>query len=198
MNKSNEIYRQFYENALSRPHFKRTEFAIRLNESSHLVAIDCGCGTGSDAEYLQSKGYHVYAFDINADAIAICKKRFALTPLVDVIQASFESFNYPNTGIVIANSSLFFAQPNQFQRIWQNIVLSLDIGGVFAGDFMEIKDSWASNYDGYTSPLTKSQVELLFLDFEVIRFIERDEQGKTSLGKVKYWHTFSVVAVKRK
>ncbi|MCW8348282.1 SAM-dependent methyltransferase, partial [Vibrio sp. ZSDZ65] len=50
MDKNTEIWRQYYDKALSRPHSKRTEFAVRLNESNLKVATDCGCGTGSDIE----------------------------------------------------------------------------------------------------------------------------------------------------
>ncbi|GAM74018.1 hypothetical protein JCM19241_5214 [Vibrio ishigakensis] len=38
----------------------------------------------------------------------------------------------------------------------------------------------------------------MFSDFEIVRFLERDESATTSLGKMKRWHTYSVVAVKRK
>ncbi len=48
MDDHSEIWRQYYRKALSKPHLKRTEFAIKLNESGLNVAIDCGCGTGSD------------------------------------------------------------------------------------------------------------------------------------------------------
>jgi hypothetical protein len=73
----------------------------------------------------------------------------------------------------------------------------LEIGGVFAGDFMGINDSWASEYRSPTTPLNETQVRELFRQFGIVRFVERDEQGQTALGRIKHWHTFSVVAVKR-
>lgn len=99
---------------------------------------------------------------------------------------------------MIANSSLFFAKPNQFDQTWQRIIDSIEIGGVFAGDFMGVDDSWAYGYRTSTTPLTKAKVLSLFDAFEVIRFHERDEQALTSLGKMKHWHTYSVVAIKRR
>ena len=59
------------------------------------------------------------------------------------------------------------------------------------------KDSWASNYRSPTTPLSESQVRDLFTGFEIIKFTERDEEAKTSLGKLKHWHMYSVIAVKR-
>ncbi|MBF4242838.1 class I SAM-dependent methyltransferase, partial [Vibrio anguillarum] len=82
MDKNAEIWRQFYEKALSRPHSKRTEFAVRLNESNLKVATDCGCGTGSDIQYLEQQGFRVHGFDINPDSVAICRDRFGSRSLV--------------------------------------------------------------------------------------------------------------------
>lgn len=197
MDKNTETWRQFYQKALSRPHSKRTELAVRLNESRNHVAIDCGCGAGSDIAYLEQQNYQVYGFDINPDSVAICRDRFGSKSNVEVSQSSFESFNYPRSGIVVANSSLFFADPEQFQNTWKNIDNCLASNGVFAGDFMGIKDSWASNYRSPTTPLTEQQVKSLFANFDIVSFTERDELAKTSLGKMKHWHTFSVLARKR-
>ncbi len=197
MDENAEIWRQYYEKALSRPHSKRTEFAVRLNESNLKVTTDCGCGTGSDIEYLDKQGYQVHGFDINPDSVAICRDRFGSKSLVDISESSFESFDYPKSGVVIANSSLFFADPSQFASTWSNIRSSIEIGGVFAGDFMGFKDSWANNYRSPTTSLSESEVKALFSGFEIVRFFERDETAKTSLGRMKHWHTYSVVAVKR-
>ncbi|MCX8951658.1 class I SAM-dependent methyltransferase [Vibrio parahaemolyticus] len=197
MNENTEIWRQYYEKALARPHSKRTEFAVRLNESNLNVAIDCGCGTGSDIQYLEHQGYQVHGFDINPDSVVICRDRFGSNSLVDISESSFELFDYPKAGLVIANSSLFFAEPSLFESTWYSIKSSIAVGGVFAGDFMGKKDSWAANYRSPTTPLLESQVRALFSGFEIVRFFERDEKAKTSLGKMKHWHTYSVVAVKR-
>ncbi|PYF83106.1 methyltransferase family protein [Marinomonas alcarazii] len=198
MDENAEIWRQYYEKALTRPHSKRTEFAVRLNESNLKVAIDCGCGTGSDIQYLEQQGFRVYGFDINPDSIAICRDRFSSKSLVDISESSFESFDYPKSGVVVANSSLYFADPNQFETTLGNIKSSIQIGGVFAGDFMGLKDSWADNYRSPTTPLSESEVKGLFFDFEIVSFFEHDEGAKTSLGRMKHWHTYSVVAVKRR
>jgi len=197
MDENTKIWRQYYEQALSRPHSKRTEFAVRLNESNLKVATDCGCGTGSDIQYLEQQGFQVHGFDINPDSVAICRDRFRSKSLVEISESSFECFDYPKSGVVIANSSLFFADPSQFEATWSNIKSSIEAGGVFAGDFMGLKDSWVENYRSPTTPLSESQVRALLSGFDIIRFFERDEKAKTSLGRMKHWHTYSVVVVKR-
>ena len=192
------IWRQYYQKSLTRKHAPRTEFALQVNQSALNVAIDCGCGTGSDSAYLAQQDYQVHSFDINADSISICIERFKNDPRVTICEASFEKYDYPKCGIIIANASLFFAEPTQFQSTWQRMVESLENGGVFAGDFMGINDSWASGYRSAITPMTRAEVQALFADFEMIRFHERDELGKTVIGKTKHWHTFSVVALKRR
>ncbi len=196
MDNNTEIWRHYYEKTLSHKHSPRTELASKLNESNFKVAIDCGCGTGSDVFYLAQLGYQVYGFDINPDSISICRKRFGNDPLVEISQASFENYDYPTCGLIVANSSLYFAEPTHFKKTWDSLTSSLVNGGVFAGDFMGMNDSWAANYRSPTAPLTKHQVLDLFDGFEIIRFHERDELGKTSIGKMKHWHTFSLVAEK--
>lgn len=198
MDDNRQIWREYYDKALQRAHSKRTEFAIKLNQSQSKVAVDCGCGTGSDIAYLAQQGYQVFGFDINPDSIAICQQRFNTHALVEISQSSFECYLYPSAGIIIANSSLFFAEPDQFERSWRNIESALQVGGVFAGDFMGLNDSWAGNYRSATAPLSEAKVRELFTNFDLVRFYERDEQGPTSLGRIKHWHSYSVVAIKRR
>lgn len=197
MSENVDIWREYYDKALGRKHNPRTEFSVTLNVSEIRSAIDCGCGTGSDIAYLCEQGYQVNGFDINEDSVAICRQRFEGNPLVEISQASFEDYDYPLCGIVLANSSLYFADPVLFPKTWARIASRLAKGGVFAGDFMGTNDSWASGYRSSTNPLTEREVLGLFDGFDVISFHERDEQGMTTLGRSKHWHTFSVVAVKR-
>lgn len=197
MDKNAETWRQYYQKAVTRKHNPRTERIIILNQSGYKTATDCGCGTGSDVHYLSELGYKVSGFDVNEDALTICHERFANNPLIDICQASFEHYNYPQAGVVLANSSLYFASPHEFKNTWRKISSSLAVGGVFAGDFIGVKDSWATDFQCPTAPMSKHDVIELFDGYEIIELTERDEAGQTMLGTTKHWHTFSVVAVKQ-
>ncbi|USH01291.1 class I SAM-dependent methyltransferase [Grimontia kaedaensis] len=197
MDENTENWRKYYEKALSRPHHPRTEFVVKSNGSSSKVAVDCGCGTGSDIAYLNEQGFDVFGFDVNEDSISICRERFDSIENVYLQQRSFESFNFETAGIVIANSSLFFADPDAFKSTVKKITSSIAIGGVFAGDFLGYKDSWASGFRVPTSPVTKQELLEIFTDFDILRFNERDEIGKTLIGKEKHWHTYSLVVQRR-
>ncbi|WP_272644081.1 hypothetical protein [Marinomonas mediterranea] len=49
---------------------------------------------------------------------------------------------------------------------------------------MGLNDGWASNFRVLTMPLSESEVRDLFVEFDIVTFIERDENAKTSLGKM--------------
>ncbi|WP_375055121.1 class I SAM-dependent methyltransferase [Zobellella sp. DQSA1] len=197
MDNNTALWRHYYERVSRQPHHPLTEFAAAQHAAKCRVAIDCGCGTGADTAYLYRLGYRVHAFDINPDAVDLCRHRFGHHPGVEVSLAGFESFNYPRAGLIIANSSLYFAEPTAFADTWSRIAGALESGGIFAGHFMGPEDDWASASRHTINALARHQVEALFTRFDILRFSERNESGQTALGKSKHWHTYSVVAVKR-
>ncbi|MFC3853203.1 methyltransferase domain-containing protein [Salinispirillum marinum] len=75
MDANKDIWRQYYGKALGRKHAPKTELALKLNTTGLHVAVDCGCGTGSDIAYMAEQGYLVQGFDMNPDAVAICHER---------------------------------------------------------------------------------------------------------------------------
>jgi len=46
--------------------------------------------------------------------------------------------------------------------------------------------------------LSREQVLELFSKFEKIYFYENEEDKKTGMGKLKHWHTFDVIARKKR
>ena len=192
-----DVWQKFYQKTLARKHHPRTEKAAELDNTGLNNAIDCGCGTGADISYLADLGYQVVGFDLNNDALEICQKRFENKPSVEITQAGFENFQFPESSLILANASLFFAKPERFDEIWINLEGSLVSGGVFAGDFMGIKDDWAISHTIPVTSLTKDSVMALFEGFDLIAFHKRDELGQTKIGKSKHWHTYSVIAKKR-
>ena len=57
---SRDVWQKYYQEVKNRKHLPRTEVAVRLNQSGLHVAVDCGCGTGSDIEFLAQNNYRVY------------------------------------------------------------------------------------------------------------------------------------------
>ncbi|MGI9281725.1 MAG: class I SAM-dependent methyltransferase [Endozoicomonas sp.] len=191
-----KIWSEYYQKVAANPHKQSTEKAVSLNLSDSLVALDCGCGTGSDTAYLLSQGYTVSAFDVNQESVEFCRKRFADETAVSIHCSGFESFTYPQAGLVVANASLFFAHPESFPVIWQKIRASIQAGGVFCGDFMGPDDEWLEDKSHILTPLSEQDVKALFEGFEILEFSERNRRGPTARGPEKHWHTFSVMARK--
>lgn len=98
MDDHSEIWRQYYQKALDKPHSKRTEFAMKLNESGLNVVIDCGCGTGSDIAFLEQQGHQIYGFDVNSDSISICRDRFGQKAFVEISQSALKIMIIPKPG----------------------------------------------------------------------------------------------------
>jgi SAM-dependent methyltransferase len=193
---SETLMHEYYEKVINFPHRPLLEWAATLNQSSIQTAIDCGCGTGSDSAYLAQLGYKVHCFDINSKSIEICRKRFSTQPNISVLESSFESFRYPKAGLVVAHSSLFFCDPAALSDSWWMISKSIQSGGVCCGDFMGLNDSWAENSNHTITALSEAQISSLLKPFEILKFTERDEAGRTAVGKSKHWHTYTVVARK--
>ena len=166
------------------------------------VAIDCGCGAGSDIAYLRTEGFTVHGFDIEEEFISRCIERFETDKKVHLCQSSFSSFNFPNASLVVADASLFFCPQSEFSRVWAKIVGSLVPGGVFCGSFLGPEDTMAGpeyDKDAFWPEVlvfNESQVKECFNGFDIVSFAEHKRSGIAPGGEMHDWHIFSVVARK--
>jgi len=166
------------------------------------VAIDCGCGAGSDIAFLRSRGFTVHGFDIEEESISRCEARFENDSQVHLSQSCFSSFNYPRASLVVADASLFFCPESEFNEVWSKIVNSLLPNGVFCGSFLGPEDTMASpeyNNEAFWPDVLvfdKHQVKECFKGFDVVSFTEHKKSGVAPGGGVHDWHIFSVVARK--
>ena len=193
--------REYYTETANQENRSDLVFATSLIESNK-IAIDCGCGAGSDIAYLRKEGFIVYAFDIEEESIKICRERFKDDDSVFLSQDSFSSFNYPESGLIVADASLFFCPETEFEKVWNKIYDSLTMGGIFCGSFLGSKDSMAdSSYDKdvyWSNRLVFTEEELWskLKAFEVLKFTEHNVTGETPQGSPHQWHIYSVVAKK--
>ena len=166
------------------------------------VAVDCGCGAGSDIAFLRAHGFRVYAFDIEEDAIARCQRRFRDDTEVIVSRDSFSTFDFPRASLIVADASLFFCPENEFAGVWANIKQSLSPKGVFVGSFLGPEDTMAGPDFDKTAfwpnvlVASEEQVRAWCSEFEVVSFTEHKVSGKTVNGAPHNWHIFAVVAQK--
>ncbi len=166
------------------------------------IAIDCGCGAGSDIAFLRSHGFLVHAFDIEEEAILRCGKRFEDDNGVHLSQATFNTYNYPNASLIVADASLFFCPEQEFSEVWNKITDALLPKGIFSGSFLGPEDTMAGpgyNKESYWPDILvffEEEVKNLFDNYNIESFTEHKTSGKTPDGQPHQWHIFSVVAKK--
>lgn len=166
------------------------------------IAVDCGCGAGSDTAFLRKNDFTVHAFDIEEESILRCKERFKNDDKVILSQDSFNTFNYPSNALVFADASLFFCPEKEFDNVWLKMNESLIPNGIFCGSFLGPKDTMVSpntnrqNFWPDISVFTEEKIKPKFENFEILRWVEHDISGHNPQGEPHYSHIFSVVARK--
>lgn len=160
------------------------------------VAIDLGCGDGSETLALLARGWTVVAVDGAPEAIV--RLRASVEPddaeRLTTVVGVFHEIELPDADFVYAGLSLPFCAPDTFADVWRAVRHALSGGGVFAGHFFGPHDSWASTPD--MTFQTREALETQFTGFDVHVLREQDEDGPAVSGP-KHWHVFHVIATKR-
>lgn len=194
---------QYYESTKNRPVRDDLVFAIEALGQER-VAIDCGCGAGSDIAFLRKNGFTVYAFDIERESIARCRDRFRGDSEVHLYLDSFTSFAYPSASLIVADAALFFCPRSEFDAVWKKMTHALPTNGIFCGSFLGPQARMASHGDekasfwGDVLILTESEIREKLSDFEILKWSEHNFSGETAQGIRHHWHIFSVVAKRTK
>jgi len=190
---------EYFDATADRPTRDDLRLAAGLVEGEK-IAIDCGCGAGSDIAFLRSQDFIVHAFDKEEESISRCEKRFKHDAGVHLSQADFNTYNYPDASLIVADASLFFCGQDEFDQVWHSITNALLPKGIFCGSFLGPEDTMAgADYDkaAYWPDvlvLSEAQVKHVFKAYEIESFIEHRSSGHTPDGKAHQWHIFSVVA----
>lgn len=198
---TSEDIAQYYDATRDSEPREDLRYAVSLVKATRL-AIDCGCGAGSDIAHLRSEGFVVHAFDIEPEAIDRCSKRFRGDKDVFLDCESFTSFSYPTVSLVSADAALFFCPSDDFEEVWQRICDCLPVGGVFCGSFLGPEDSMAEpGYDrgafwGEALVFTEASLRPKFEHFSIRRWTEHRLSEVTDKGLPHEWHIYSVVAIK--
>jgi SAM-dependent methyltransferase len=161
-----------------------------------LVAVDLGCGDGTETLELLRRGWTVLAVDGSPEGIARLREsvrpseRDRLTTRV----APYSELDLPAADLVYAGLSLPFCEPHEFDEVWSRVTSSIRPGGFFVGHLFGPHDSWAGTPD--MTFHTRAEVEALLAEFEIEGLREQDEDGEAVSGP-KHWHVFHVIARKQ-
>jgi tellurite methyltransferase len=164
------------------------------------LVIDLGCGAGMDSLYFLRNGWEVLAIDSSPEFLIANRSKIPeeLQQRLIIEKMHFEELTLPKADCIIANFSLPFCNPKQFNDMWSKIVKQIKIGGIFSGIFFGNRDEWASEFAMERTFHTKEEVMNLFDQFEIINLKELEYEGKCCgrNGKAfpKHWHYFQVVS----
>lgn len=166
-------------------------------------AVDLGSGTGKDTLFLLSKNWRVLAIDQEPESISIILNRLPSDQKnrLEARVCSFMSMKLPDHVDLIISNSLPFNKPDEFAKVWQNIVDHLALGGRFAGHLFGDEDVYAIKtlYPDLTTH-SYQQVLELFKDHFKIESITEERVLHPNLEGTseEIWHAIYVVAKKIK
>ncbi len=197
-----EGWGRYYEAAKGGGPRETLRLALDLFESEggggERLAVDLGCGEGRDTLELLRRGWRVLAIDAESEAIERLRARPDLDPdaaaRLETRLISFEEAEWRQAHLVNSSFALPFCPPDRFPALWERIPSSLRRGGRFSGQLFGDRDGWAQ--DPALSFHRRADVEDLLQAFQLERFDEIEEDGKTALGEPKHWHVFHIVARK--
>ena len=186
--------------------------AQTLKTSGNQLIVDLGTGQGTDALAFLQAGWHVMAVDVSRASLWITRYRairHRLNHKLNCIQSPLEELAFPPCAGVNASFSLPFSAPEVFPDMWPRLVEALPPGGVFAGQFFGLNDTWAST-PMVTNPtwhIGQEDLEKLFEKFTILDLKETDQPGKTPKDPKKekfakkrlekHWHVYHIVARKK-
>ncbi len=162
------------------------------------LAVDLGCGEGRDTLELLRRGWRVLAIDAEREAIERLRARSELdsdaAARLETRRVSFEEADWRRADLVNSSFALPFCPPAHFPALWERIASSLRRGGRFSGQLFGERDGWAR--EPALSFQRRAEVEEMLRTFQLERFDEIEEDGKTAIGEPKHWHVFHIVARK--
>jgi tellurite methyltransferase len=158
------------------------------------LAIDLGCGGGSETRELLARGWHVFATDSGNDSKDLVTQR---TPLdhrhrLEHAHGRFHEVDLPQAHLVYAQFSLPFAD-DDFEAAIDSALAAVVPGGAFVGQLFGHNDTWAG--DGAAS-VDRAWIENRFTKFGEVEIDEREYDGSYggSEENQKHWHVFHIRA----
>jgi tellurite methyltransferase len=189
-------YYQAVQGREPRPLFLTALAAFQADgfDAAGALAIDLGCGDGTETLALLAKGWRVLAVDQEPAAFerVLAKLPEQARPQLEMQVASFQDMALPAADFIYAGLSLPFCPPEQFPNVWARVVLALRPGGRFAGHLFGERDSWGGDPTMTFHTAAGLQQRLTGFTIEALTEVENDRP--TALGDPKHWHIFEVLA----
>jgi len=155
------------------------------------IAIDLGCGDGTETLALLEAGWTVHAVDSSPDGIARTAYRGrAHADRLTTHLSRLEDFDPPETDLLYSGWTLPFCAPEQFDALWSRLRDALRPGGLLVVNLFGPRDDWASQ-PGMTFR-SLEEARLLAAGLTDPSVTEKDEDGQSFSGP-KHWHEITII-----
>lgn len=187
-------WERYYQKNKGRPLRALYSHAIVLAPPTAKIAMDLGCGIGTEVLDLLSRGFEVHAVDQEPQAIEL------LNSLVEERRnklhmhlSSLESLTtWPPTDFLFAYHSFPFCRPEQFRAVVDKALTSISTGGIFVASFFGPEDEWVK--ENKVVGVSAEEVKSKLTSFEILHFEETKKIGPTALEGDKMWNIIDVIA----
>jgi tellurite methyltransferase len=155
-------------------------------------ALDIGAGAGRDTKHLLRLGWRVTAVDASLSAVTALRSLSRQRNL-RVVESAAEDFAPASYDLVNAQFSLPFIARSHFDSTVTRLRDAVRASGVMAATFFGTHDEWnvAGSQQTFSS---RSDIERLFKEWELIELNEDEADGHTADGTPKHWHVFHLIA----
>ncbi|HEU0256519.1 MAG TPA: class I SAM-dependent methyltransferase [Microbacteriaceae bacterium] len=158
------------------------------------VALDLGCGDGTEARFLAARGWRVHAYDGAPGTPARVRAGVSgpAAALLTATRAAFEDLaSLPDADLVYAGHALPFCPEESFATLWQAVRDCLRPGAWLIADFFGPRDLWVGRTD--MSFRGRTQIEALLGGLDAVRIDEVEGPAGTPFGP-KHLHLLTAVA----
>lgn len=171
--------------------------AVEKIKPSRGLALDLGCGAGTDAKYLAENKFQVEAIDYNQDSVNQAKKLCKDLP-VNVVQSDITKYKIKpdNYQIIISWNTLPFLKKEDAEKILLDIQKGLVKEGIFVFGLFGVKDDWAKSRFEMSFWIIKELKDLLS-EMEFIKILEVKDEKPGATGEIKFWHQIQGIAQRK-
>jgi trans-aconitate methyltransferase len=154
------------------------------------VALDLGCGDGTETLALLEAGWTVHAVDSSPEGIerttglASAHADRLTTHLVRL-----EDFSPPAVDLLYSGWTLPFCHPDHFDALWARLRAALNPGGLLAVNLFGVRDDWTNEADMTFRTLQEAHDMAEGLTDLVL--VESEEDGQSFVGP-KHWHELEI------
>ena len=174
-----------------------------ISKNKKNMAVELGCGTGNNLEFLSSHGYSkIIGVDGSKSAINYAKKKYKKNKKINLIQADFSQTSFENVDLFLDRGSITHNKKIIIKKIFKNLLSQLNSGGFFLSSLFSkkhhgYKDRKGNNFfvkemkiqNGIVASFfDEKEIKNLFKEFKVISLIEETKLDKITNKKTCMWN----------